>query len=96
MFDTLSHWSAERRQVNTDSITSIAIHTANWNRKQFWRVFGTPNTSSQNHIRRESLNCSYARSSQRNLRDNMNSANQKSAKTTSTSLSEFVATVLTI
>jgi len=25
-------------------ITSIAIHTANSNRRQFWRVFGTPST----------------------------------------------------
>jgi hypothetical protein len=49
-----------------------------------------------NHIIRESLNCSYARSSQRNLRDKMNSANQKSAKTTNTILSVFIATVLTI
>src|SRR5947208_9392904 len=54
--------------VKTDKSTSIAIHTANENRRQFSRVFGTPNTSSQSHMMRQSLNCSYERSSQRNLR----------------------------
>src|SRR5438034_7695764 len=88
----------DRRAANVkiESRTTSAIHTASWNRRQFWRVFGTPNTSNQNHIIRESLNCSYARSSQRNLRDKINSANQKSAKTTSTILSVFIATVLII
>jgi len=55
--------------VKTDRSTSIAIHTANENRRQFSRVFGTLNTSSQNQMMRESLNCSYVRSSQRNLRE---------------------------
>jgi hypothetical protein len=40
--------------------------------------------------------CSYARSSQRNLRETMNSMNQKSAKTTSTILSAFIASWATI
>jgi hypothetical protein len=88
----------ERRAaiVNTDRRISMAIHTPNWNRRQFWRVFGTPRTSNQNHMMRESLNCSYARSSQRNLRERMKSANQSSANTASVILWAFSASALTI
>jgi hypothetical protein len=45
---------------------------------------------------RESLNCSYARSSQRNLREMIKSANQKTASTVSVIWSLFIASALTI
>ena len=51
-------------------------------------------TPNQNHMMRESLNCSYARSSQRSLRDRIKSANQNSANTTSWLAGTPVGTVV--
>jgi len=45
---------------------------------------------------RESLNCSYARWSQRNLREKIKSTSQNIASTTSTIWSLFIASALTI